>query len=580
MVFCDFLKCCIPVRKSDAYATGGQSSYDGQLGGLCDRLWSLDLVKFSALTDLSLRARSVVFSDAGTPVFSELTHSWDSLPSSFSAIAFRLCQSCPQSGLPPRLEIQCSPATLAHVHNVISNVDTIEAAAWIVLSSAAIALPMVWERLDISQIGVLRVDVTDAIVCETPAQAAQVLERTRHISRGQRRAENLDDREYKSSVYWGATSELHRAVAYLKGPELVKKQASARVDARKNPTSLVAAERLRVLSNPALHELAGCMVRLEGRWLKRGLIDHLTRLGLTTEQAPWDGRLNTLIDLERRYHAQSTDSEPKNLLDACWDHSWHPVITALDGAENVDINDLTTIEEQIFSSRTPRRARPLLQFFRLLTQMGWEELKASKDFSRSTFYRRVGELCDLGISQAQLQQLDGSSESRIDAGVVIPMRRVLHVGRLTDFPSWFQPVDLENWTPFDPSVRRAVGAVVGPMPLPVSLVGQVTPCKPLPDVTCPRFEARMGVMDPDSRFNPSRPALAEPAQMGLDFSGPDSGRSQPLDPESRFTLALGRVRAAQVGEADQLNVRRNLIDGSEFLPRVPVASRHPQLRLV
>ncbi|MFM5766934.1 phage/plasmid replication protein, II/X family [Aeromonas caviae] len=583
-VFCDYFKFAIPLRHSARYSVGGQTSYDDE-PGLCDRLWQVDLQKFSALTDISLRAMSVSFADSGIPIFTGLTHRWDSLPSSFASIAFRICQACPQSGLPARLEIQCSPATLAHIQNVVSNITTIEDASWIVLSSAAMALPLVFEHLDLDAIQVLRFDVTDSIVCANPAQAKQLLERMRRVSRGQRRpldGESTDSdvaqlSGYETSCYWGATSELHRAIAYLKGPELRKKIVKAHRFALKNPTSLVASQRLHVLSRPALLELADCMVRLEGRWLKRGVCDHLTRLGLTDAETPWDGRLSTLIDIERRYTAQSTDKAQKNLLSACWDYSWHPVLTALQGDENLDICDLTAIEKAIFETRTPRQARPLLQFFRLLCQLGFDELSESSDYSRSTFYRRVTELVKLGLSRAQLQQLDGSAERRIEAGVVIPIRQVLQVGRMTQYPAWFEPVDVETWQPFDPSVRRAVGAMVGPLPLPVSLVAREEgpSCDALPDVTSPRFEKRQKIMDPESRFTPSRVAV-EPVQIGLDFMGPDHTKVRPVDPLSDFSLAIGRVRAAQVGEADALGIRRTLIDGSEFNPRIPRA----QLQLV
>ncbi|MEI4952578.1 phage/plasmid replication protein, II/X family [Aeromonas caviae] len=597
LVFCDFLKLAIPIIPG-VYTQGGQSCYDGQSGGLRDRLWVLDFARFAALTGISLRARSVSFSDAGQPIFSELTHAFESLPSSHSGIAMVVRQACPQSGLPPRIELQCSPATLAHIQNVISNIHTLEDAAWIILSSAAMALPDVWLHLDVENALILRVDVTDSLLCDTPTQAAQVLARMGHISVQQRRAHTEDTADasvarlsgYETTRYWGATSELHREVAYLKGPQLSKKVAEAERAVRKNATSLVAAESLRVLSDPRLHALAGRMVRLEGRWLKRGLVEHFTRLGLTTDDTPWDGRLTSLIELERAYN-DNPESEHPNLISALWDYCWRPLLSALDGAADMDLNDYDAVKERIFTAHEPRAARPLLQFFRALHQQGWADLRESGEYTRSTFNRRVAALKELGFSRAQLMQLDGSAESRIDAGVVIPMQRVLQVGRLTELPTWYNPVDVETWTPFDPSVRRAVGAVVGPVPLPVQQLRTTpTPVElpnddeiaaffapvepegvpPTPDL--PRFDRRCQLMATDAVFAPVA-RHAEPAQLGLDFSGPDHSAIRPYDPVAPFALAIGRVRAAQVGEALASGTSRTLVDGSEFV--APVAKILP-----
>ena len=597
LVLCDFIKIAVPIVPG-VYTQGGQSCYDGQSGGLRDRLWVLDFAKFAALTGISLRARSVSFSDSGQPIFSELTHAFESLPSSHSGIAMVVRQACPQSGLPARVEFQCSPATLAHIQNVISNIHTLEDAAWIILSSAAMALPDVWPYLDVENALILRADVTDSLLCDTPAQAAQVLARMGHISVQQRRAFTGDTADesvarlagYDTTRYWGATSELHKEAAYLKGPQLVKKQAEAERAVRKNPTSLVAAESLRVLSDPRLHELAGRMVRLEGRWLKRGLVEHFTRLGLTTDDTPWDGRLTSLIALERTYN-DNPESEHPNLISALWDYSWHPLLSALDGAADMDLNDYDAVKKRIFTAHEPRAARPLLQFYRALHQQGWSELRESGEYTRATFNRRVAALKKLGFSRAQLQQLDGSAESRIDAGVVIPMQRVLQVGRLTELPQWFTPVDVETWTPFDPSVRRAVGAVVGPVPLPVQQLRTTpTPVElpndeeiaaffapvepegvpPTPDL--PRFDRRCELMATDARFAPAA-RHAVPSQLGLDFSGPDHSVTRAYDPEAPFALAIGRVRAAQVGEALASGSPRTLVDGSEFVP--PVAKILP-----
>lgn len=122
----------------------------------------------------------------------------------------------------------------------------------------------------------------------------------------------------------------------------------------------------------------------------------------------------------------------------------------------MDLNDTSAIEAKLFTVYPSRQARGVLQFYKLLLQYGWADLKASPDYSKSTFCKRVRDLVALGVSRAQLQQLNGTAESRIDAGAVIPMVRVLKLSRLDELPAWFKPTP-SDWTPFDPTTLRAVG---------------------------------------------------------------------------------------------------------------------------
>ena len=55
--------------------------------------------------------------------------------------------------------------------------------------------------------------------------------------------------------------------------------------------------------------------------------------------ALWDGRLQSLIALERAYNAEhNTDKSPKkhSFISAFWDYTWHPVLDALTGVIYVD----------------------------------------------------------------------------------------------------------------------------------------------------------------------------------------------------------------------------------------------------
>lgn len=465
-MFVDYLKIFFPLARNQRYAIGATSSYDGVRDCILDHddgLWQLDFAAFSELTGTPLQARQVRF-ESGKASYTDLTSHWDSYASSEAYLAVRTVQARHNIGLPAGVEIQCSPATIAHIQNIISDIRSIELAAWIILSAAEQALPDIWPHLHLEGALVLRVDCTDGLYAETPAQAQQIIDRCRRVAYGQRKSS--DTVGYHSSVYYGENSELHKGIAYHKGPQHAKKLAAAEAELRRSPVSVMAKRRLDCLKNPDLIAMADRQVRLEARWLKRGIIDHLTRLGCTPEDAPWDGRLQSLIVLERAYNAEhNTDKSPKkhSFISAFWDYTWHPVLDALTGGEeNMDLNDTSAIEAKLFAVYPSRQARSVLQFYRLLLQYGWADLKSSPDFSKSTFCKRVRDLVALGVSRAQLQQLNGTAESRIDAGAVIPMVRVLRLSRLDELPRWFKPTP-SDWTPFDPTTQRAEGDGLQPV---------------------------------------------------------------------------------------------------------------------
>lgn len=227
-VFVDFLKIFIPLAYDQRYAIGATSLYDGVRDCILDRddgLWQLDFAAFSELTGTPLQARQVRF-ESGKASYTDLTSHWDSYASSEAYLAVRTVQARHNIGLSAGVEIQCSPGTIAHTQNTISDIRSVEQAAWIILSAAEQALPDIWPFLHLEGALVLRVDCTDGLYAETAAQAQQIIDRCRRVAYGQRKSS--DTVGYKTSVYYGETSELHRGIAYHKGPEHQKKSLPPR----------------------------------------------------------------------------------------------------------------------------------------------------------------------------------------------------------------------------------------------------------------------------------------------------------------------------------------------------------------
>lgn len=404
-----------------------------------------------------------------------LSHAWESLPSSYTPMAFKVFHQSLGKRLDPGVELKASPAKLLQGHNVFGP-TSIRMGAEVMLKWLAGTYPVLFSKLDVLSIQVYALDCTFSARMPNQQTALQVMQFMRGVSNGQTR--NRGD-DYETTAYWGSKEgRLRKIKAYLKGPEfrrqldeVLKASRGARVDPepredldnahvrawklhkreRHMPmSSLSAARTLRVLQDPRLLEFADLLLRLEATVMHRWL----ERRNLSTNLWELCDYQEALRDQERCF------------IQECWREATAELFAAFEGMTMRVIEDdkvLAALIENytkvgkgkwtkaradhatgaiipaIFVPGKPSdaQARNLFRTFRSLKDYGWEETQAS--MSKATFYRHIADLEAVGLSKAMLQNLKDYDRTRN----VVPILRLLDIDFSAQVPSWAPEVSVE-----------------------------------------------------------------------------------------------------------------------------------------
>ena len=430
------------------------------------------------LESLGVRVRSsggVTKREEGGYDVEDLSHAWESLPSSYTPMAFKVFHQSLGKRLDPGVELKASPAKLLQGHNVFGP-TSIRKGAEVMLKWLAGSYPDLWAKLDVLSIEVYALDCTFSARMPNEQTALQVIQFMRGVSNGQTR--NRGD-DYETTAYWGAKDgRLRKIKAYLKGPEFqrqleeVKKAArgassnpeprddldNAHVrawkvlkrEARCAMSHLSAARTLRVMQDPRLQEFARLLLRLEATVMHRWL----ERRNLPTNLWELCDYQEALRDQERCF------------IQECWSAVTGELFAAFEGMTMKRIDDekvlaaliekytkvgkgkwtkaradkaTGTIIPPMFvpGKASDAQARNLSRTYRSLKDYGWEETMAS--MSRASFYRHVADLEAVGISKAMLQNLKDYDNTRN----VVPILRLLEVDFSAQVPDWYVEPSVE-----------------------------------------------------------------------------------------------------------------------------------------
>ncbi len=462
-VFCDLLQLSLPIRHDPRWSRGGAGSVemhgDQLLAALDDNSdWDIDESVIAGLTGFGLSARDVQIAADGTVSVTRLQFNWDSLPSSYTGIGVRIAGRHRGRGdsaaAAPRAILRASPAKILQGHNAYSDIFSLSDAALILIERAFLACPELADLCDPADALVDELHVTGGWRCATPVQVGQILERLRSYRYRHWRAADTAEAEhgrglsgYKTSLYFSPSSEYHRGVLYQKGPECARQLGEAERQLARDPKNPHYAERVKILSNADLLADADRTLRAEGRWMRRGIQHHLEARGIE-----WDGTLMQLIDIEREL-ADTERGPAENFFYRLWAKSWRPVIQQLSaGDPDMDLTDTAAVvarlhaELDTFDSLGRRRtgaANRAKNFLMACVAYGWNTATdpAMGGMPAATVSRAVADLELVGITRAQLQDLDGTAQSRRDASVVVSLRRVLEISAIDEAPAWFKSVD-------------------------------------------------------------------------------------------------------------------------------------------
>lgn len=317
-------------------------------------------------------------------------HPWESIPSSFEGMAFKVfdfrCTELDKF----YIEIKASPAKLMFGHNLFGSSD-FEECAMFMINLLCSTYPQLIERLNMRTWFLANIDLTFFSRADTNIEATQFINALSNVSFGQTKSRT----GYNGTAYFGQkNSRLKKIKVYAKYAETVEVL-------KKNPK---AAD----IIDDGLLDWSSGMIRWEVTLTSR----YLERLGIKCDF------LNLF----------ESDSLTKDKQIELWCNATADLFKSLDGKEMKVMNDKEVKEllQAKFSKigKTGKvsyvAADSVFTTYRLLQIDGWEVTKVT--LSNDKFYRHVRMLTEVGLSRIHLQNLKGMEKSN-----VIPFIRFIGV---------------------------------------------------------------------------------------------------------------------------------------------------------
>lgn len=380
-----------------------------------DLIAHIDLPDIARLSGISLSAYTVEYAIDGDLTVSGLKHAYESLPTHYAGIALKVFEG--GKNFFPCVEIKASPAKILQGHNVFGPVD-LELCGTELIGSFAVSLPALYELLDVPSTTITRLDVTYSARVENDHIAKQVITFLRNVSNGQTKKTRAQD--WDTTVMWNENSRHRTLVAYLKYPELMKRLQALQA---KPSAKLSASDRnmLSVMSNPDLHDFASGLVRFEARLKSR----FLRSFGFPENY--FDA-----VNFQKSYV-----SDTGCIISDLWKKSFSELFKTFEGSD-MNVYDDSKVYSALlnaYSSVTASgkvsqaKANRCFGFYRRLVNEGYDNV--AQTMERTTFWRNISLLCDVGLSKAQLMNLTSDNN-------VVPLMRFINVDFANQYPRWYQ----------------------------------------------------------------------------------------------------------------------------------------------
>ncbi|PUV71158.1 phage/plasmid replication protein, II/X family, partial [Cronobacter sakazakii] len=248
--------------------------------------------------------------------------------------------------------------------------------------------------------------------------AKQVISFLRNISNGQTKKTRAQD--WDTTVMWNENSRHRTLVAYLKFAELMNDLKKLR-DTPSAKLGLAGQNRLKVMSNPDLHDFASGLVRFEARLKTRFL-----------KSFGFPEKFVDAVNYQKSYVSDSGC-----VISDLWKKSFSELFKTFEGSDMNVYDDSKVYSALInaYSSVTASgkvsqaKANRCFGFYRRLLNEGYDNV--SQTMERTTFWRNIQLLTDVGLSKAQLMNLTAENN-------VIPLMRIINVDFSNQFPVWYQ----------------------------------------------------------------------------------------------------------------------------------------------
>ncbi|MGR5363259.1 phage/plasmid replication protein, II/X family [Vibrio mediterranei] len=355
-------------------------------------------INFDDLVSRGLRLEcSVDVDEVGETQISSLRHAWDSIPSSYTGIAFKVFQG---SGFKKCacVELKASPAKVMQGHNVYGSDSLLECSTFI-LDALKKSMPDFCEMLDFTLTDVFRMDCTYSLQLESKDQLQGALTSLTRVSNKYLRPSRQG--EFESTVYFNKdknnpnTGRTTSLCVYSKLDEVQHQLKHLESLKRKDKTSIYD-KVIDELSSPELNDFATNRLRFESRCMSR-----------------WFQKNNIPQNLKELLHyvdAFESESEMSFCL-WTWRDAMKYLLDAIEGSTISVVHDHHIMQKlhdmyDTIDSRGKKRTAHALRLFSVydrLKHSTYEQVKNT--MSKSSFYRAMTELQSIGLAKEQLQNL-------------------------------------------------------------------------------------------------------------------------------------------------------------------------------
>lgn len=349
-------------------------------------------------------------------------HPWESIPSSYENMAFKIFDHRYDALDSFHIEIKASPAKLMQGHNVYGSDDFYDCTMHL-LELLCMTYPQITERLDHNTWRLEQIDITYSSRAACDREAKLFINALQNVSYGQTKSRT----GYDGTAYFGKkNSRLKKIKVYLKSAEVLEtvKKNEKRKDG----------EIYNEVFTPELLEYSQGLIRWEVSLYHR----YFERLGTSCY----------LIDLLKHESLASTE------LKVLWRNATYDLFTALKGQNMKLIND-NEIQNALrakfikVSDKTGKTSTALAdsayRTYRDIRRDGWEIAKNS--MTRMTFHRHIKMLTECGLSRAALQNMNGLD----DGAQIIPFVRFIQVDFGAQFPDNYQHPEPKHV--YEPNLR-------------------------------------------------------------------------------------------------------------------------------
>ncbi len=373
------------------------------------------------LLGLKVQSKDCEFFLDGTSEPRELSHPFESLPSSFSSMA---CKVNKASHLRPwpYLEIKASPAKLLQGHNLFGTTD-FRLACHELMSTLAVSLPLLCDNLKMHLAEVAGFDNTFSFRHSGSAdEGRQFISHIKQVSNRYLKASSKTD-DYETTAYFDEKSRLMRGKVYLKEFEF-KKVRKAFLQRRGGHSASYYDALLPIITDPKLEEYSKNLIRFEATITKR----KLKTLGIST----------LLTQFLKHFDNYENIHGKDSLSRYFWKLEFDDLISALRGKDMKILTDAEVHNRLKFQFQqiTPKgnisysKANRVFGFYRRLVSEGWNNVYQSMD--KNTFGRIKFLLLEAGFSIAQLQNL------HCDDSNVVPLIKYIEIDFAHQRPDWYQ----------------------------------------------------------------------------------------------------------------------------------------------